>query len=101
MDEIHTPDSSRYYIREGYEERQIKGEKQKQLSKEFVREWLMANGFQGKEGQEMPAMPDEFVEEVSQRYIELYEKVTGMEFKGTDSEDIISDIERAILNILK
>lgn len=101
MDEIHTPDSSRYYIAEGYEERQTTGEKQKQLSKEFVREWLMANGFQGKEGQEMPEMPDEFVQEVSHRYIELYEKVTGMKFKGTDSEDIIGDIEKAILDTLK
>ena len=81
MDEIHTPDSSRYYIADGYDERQSKGEKQLQLSKEFVREWLMANNFQGLEGQEMPMMPDEFVTVVSDRYIELYEQITGLKFE--------------------
>ncbi len=80
IDEIHTPDSSRYYIAEGYEDKQRTGERQQQLSKEFVREWLMQNGFQGLEGQTMPVMPDEFVREVSQRYIALYEKVSGQVF---------------------
>lgn len=97
MDEIHTPDSSRYFHADGYEERQAKGEKQKQLSKEFVREWLMAHGFQGKEGQQMPVMPDAFVEEVTARYIELYEKVTGMPFVKDNSGDIQGRIERNIL----
>jgi hypothetical protein len=87
MDEIHTPDSSRYFYAEGYAERQASGERQKQLSKEFVREWLMANGFQGKDGQQMPVMPDEFVNEISERYIELYEKVTGRSFVRDMSDD--------------
>src|SRR5690606_38243054 len=77
IDEIHTPDSSRYFYEEGFEERQEKGEQQKQLSKEFVREWLMENGFQGKEGQNVPEMTDEKIKEISDRYIELYEQVTG------------------------
>lgn len=80
MDEIHTPDSSRYFYAEGFEERQARGERQKQLSKEFVREWLIANGFMGKEGQTVPAMSDEWVETISKRYIELYEQVTGNKF---------------------
>lgn len=80
IDEIHTPDSSRYFYKEGFEERQKNGEAQKQLSKEFVREWLMANGFQGKDGQQVPEMTDEVVENISARYIELYEKVTGRPF---------------------
>jgi len=80
MDEIHTPDSSRYFYADGFEERQKKGEKQKQLSKEFVREWLIANGFMGKTGQTVPAMSDEWVQTISSRYIELYEKVIGEEF---------------------
>lgn len=80
MDEIHTPDSSRYFYADGFEERQKKGEKQKQLSKEFVREWLIANGFMGKTGQTVPAMSDEWVQTISNRYIELYEKVIGEEF---------------------
>lgn len=84
IDEIHTPDSSRYFYKDGYEERQQAGEKQKQLSKEFVREWLMDNGFQGKDGQQMPAMTDEFVQHVSDRYIELFEKVTGHRFQKQD-----------------
>ncbi len=83
IDEVHTPDSSRYYYAEGYEEHQARGERQRQLSKEFVREWLMAHGFQGQQGQAMPDMPDEFVEEVSQRYIELFEKITGETFTPT------------------
>jgi phosphoribosylaminoimidazole-succinocarboxamide synthase len=80
MDEIHTPDSSRYFYTEGFDERQVRGEKQKQLSKEFVREWLIANNFMGKEGQSVPKMTDEWVETISQRYIELYEKLIGEKF---------------------
>ena len=80
MDEIHTPDSSRYFYADGFEERQVKGERQKQLSKEFVREWLIANNFMGKEGQSVPEMSDEWVGTISQRYIELYEKVIGEKF---------------------
>ena len=80
MDEIHTPDSSRYFYADGFEERQSKGERQQQLSKEFVREWLIANNFMGKEGQTVPAMSDEWVNTISQRYIELYEKVIGEKF---------------------
>jgi phosphoribosylaminoimidazole-succinocarboxamide synthase len=81
MDEIHTPDSSRYFYAEGFEKRQQMGEKQKQLSKEFVREWLIANNFMGKQGQTVPEMSDEWVNTISQRYIELYEKVIGKPFK--------------------
>lgn len=88
IDEIHTPDSSRYYYLEGYEQRLAQGEKQKQLSKEFVREWLMDHGFQGKEGQLMPKMPDGFVWVVSDRYIELYEHITGKSFEKADNKDI-------------
>ncbi|HPH82608.1 MAG TPA: phosphoribosylaminoimidazolesuccinocarboxamide synthase [Flavobacteriales bacterium] len=80
IDEIHTPDSSRYFYADGYAERQARGEVQKQLSKEFVRQWLIANGFQGKEGQQIPVMQEEFIEEISARYIELYEHVTGKQF---------------------
>ncbi len=98
MDEIHTPDSSRYFYADGYAERQARGEHQRQLSKEFVREWLMANGFQGKEGQTMPVMPDAFVEEITTRYIELYEKVTGLPFQKTSRK--IARIERNILAFL-
>lgn len=87
MDEVHTPDSSRYFYADGFEERQASGEKQKQLSKEFVREWLMANNFMGKEGQTVPEMSDEWLQTISQRYIELYEKVTGMTFKPTTLSD--------------
>ena len=104
IDEIHTPDSSRYFLKEGFEEKQAKGEKQNHLSKEFVREWLMANGFQGKEGQEMPIMPDEFVKVVSDRYIDLYEQVTGKTFIKADTAAILSRIEenvnRALNNLL-
>lgn len=81
IDEIHTPDSSRYFYREGFEERQASGEQQKQLSKEFVREWLMANGFQGKEGQQVPEMTDDFISSVTERYAELYEHITGKKFE--------------------
>ncbi|NNL91197.1 MAG: phosphoribosylaminoimidazolesuccinocarboxamide synthase [Saprospiraceae bacterium] len=100
IDEIHTPDSSRYYIADGYEERQSNGEKQKQLSKEFVREWLMANGFQGKEGQEMPEMPDAFVNQITDRYVELFEKITGKEFVKASYDDIDERIETAVKNYL-
>ena len=97
MDEIHTPDSSRYFLADQYEERFAKGEPQVQLSKEFVREWLMANGFQGKEGQQVPEMTDEYVESVSERYIELYEKVTGKKFeKPRDDEDLLKSIEDSV-----
>ncbi len=92
IDEIHTPDSSRYFYLEGYEDRQAMGEPQKQLSKEFVREWLMANGFQGKDGQIMPFMPDEFVDVVTSRYIELYEILTGKTFVRNNSSDVLNEI---------
>jgi phosphoribosylaminoimidazole-succinocarboxamide synthase len=88
IDEIHTPDSSRYFYADGYEERQAKGENQKQLSKEFVREWLIENDFQGLDGQQMPEMPDSFVSTVTERYIELYEKILGRKFKPADTSDI-------------
>ncbi|MBL7783336.1 MAG: phosphoribosylaminoimidazolesuccinocarboxamide synthase [Saprospiraceae bacterium] len=101
MDEIHTPDSSRYFYAEGYEERQQKGERQRQLSKEFVREWLIANGFQGKEGQTMPDMPDAFVDEITDRYIELYEKVTGLKFIKDKTVDVLKRIEQNILKALQ
>ena len=97
IDEIHTPDSSRYFYTEGYEERQKKGEKQRQLSKEFVREWLMSNGFQGLEGQKIPTMPDDFVELTSNRYIELYERITGKTFEKSDTTDILKRIRKNIV----
>ena len=100
IDEIHTPDSSRYYILDGYQDRQDKGEKQKQLSKEFVREWLMDNGFQGKDGQAMPIMPDSFVENITDRYVELYEKITGQAFVKADYEDIDNHIESLVTEYL-
>ncbi len=100
IDEIHTPDSSRYFYLEGYEQRQASNEPQKQLSKEFVREWLMANGFAGKDGQQMPFMPDEFVSVVSERYIELYELVTGKKFVRNTSANILKDIEDSVINAL-
>lgn len=101
IDEIHTPDSSRYYYADGYEERQATGKRQKQLSKEFVREWLMENGFQGKEGQEMPDMPDTFIKLISDRYIELYEKLTGTTFSRESFENIEQRIENNIKDYLK
>ncbi len=101
IDEIHTPDSSRYFYKEGFDERQKKGEKQKHLSKEFVREWLIANGFQGLEGQTMPVMPDDFVLSVSERYIELFEQITGKKFKKADTTNVLKRIERNILTYLK
>ncbi len=101
MDEIHTPDSSRYFYLEGYTERQKNDEEQKQLSKEFVRRWLIENGFQGKEGQTIPAMNDEWVTEISNRYIELYEKVTGNKFVKANYETILQDINVAVNTSLK
>lgn len=100
IDEIHTPDSSRYFYAEGYEERQRGGQPQEQLSKEFVREWLMANGFQGLEGQQMPEMPDAFVQEVSNKYIHLYELVTGQDFVKADGSDINERIEKNVKHYL-
>lgn len=100
IDEIHTPDSSRYFYADGYEERQRNGEPQKQLSKEFVRQWLIEQGFQGLEGQQMPVMPDDFVELVSQRYIELYEKITGEAFIKDSQEDMIARINNNVSQYL-
>jgi phosphoribosylaminoimidazole-succinocarboxamide synthase len=101
IDEIHTPDSSRYFYAEGYEERQAKGEAQKQLSKEFVRQWLIENGFQGLEGQLMPEMPDDFVNIVTDRYIELYERITGKAFEKSESTDINTRIEKNVVAFLE
>lgn len=96
IDEIHTPDSSRYFYAEGYEERQANNEPQKQLSKEFVRQWLIENDFQGLEGQTMPFMPDEFVQTITDRYIELYERITGKEFVKSDTSDIQARIQKNV-----
>jgi len=101
IDEIHTPDSSRYFYKDGFEERQASGEKQKHLSKEFVREWLIANDFQGKEGELMPTMPDEFVNLVTDRYIELYEQITGKTFERAETDEIQERIFKNILDYLK
>ncbi|MCF6240235.1 MAG: phosphoribosylaminoimidazolesuccinocarboxamide synthase [Bacteroidales bacterium] len=100
IDEIHTPDSSRYFYAEGYEERFAKGENQKQLSKEFVREWLAEQGFQGKENQKLPKIPEEFIAQVSQRYIELYEKIIGEKFEKADTDNVNKRIEENILIFL-
>ena len=100
IDEIHTPDSSRYFYAEGYSERQERGETQKQLSKEFVRQWLIQNGFQGLEGQEVPFMSDEYIETVSERYIELYENITGEKFKKADVSNIQERIEMNVTSFL-
>lgn len=100
IDEIHTPDSSRYFYSDGYNERQIKGEPQKQLSKEFVRQWLMENGFQGLEGQTMPEMPDEFVQTITDRYIELYERISGNTFVKAETSDIANRIQSNVENYL-
>lgn len=96
IDEIHTPDSSRYFYSEGYEERFAKGEEQRQLSKEFVRKWLMDNGFQGQEGQQVPEMTDAYCESVSERYIELYEKIVGEKFVKADADNLAARIEKNI-----
>lgn len=101
IDEIHTPDSSRYFYAEGYEQRQNSGEGQKQLSKEFVRQWLIANNFQGQEGQQVPDMTDEYVNSVSERYIELYENIIGEKFAKADIRDIHNRIEKNVLNFLQ
>ncbi len=100
IDEIHTPDSSRYFYIDGYRERQDRGEAQKQLSKEFVRQWLIANGFQGKEGQEVPVMRDEKIIEISERYIELYENITGETFVKSDTSNIMERIEANVQDFL-
>ncbi len=103
MDEIHTPDSSRYFYQEGYEERQRSNEPQKQLSKEFVRQWLIEHDFQGLEGQVVPEMPDEFVETVSERYIELFERITGQSFERTSldqvEDEICSRVEESLIKL--
>jgi phosphoribosylaminoimidazole-succinocarboxamide synthase len=101
IDEIHTPDSSRYFYANGYEDRLKKGEQQKQLSKEFVRQWLIERNFQGLEGQSVPEMSDEFVSEVSERYIELFENITGDKFKKADAGDILQRIETNVVSFLK
>ncbi|MDA9266935.1 phosphoribosylaminoimidazolesuccinocarboxamide synthase [Salibacteraceae bacterium] len=98
IDEIHTPDSSRYFYADGYEERQARGESQKQLSKEFVRQWLIENEFQGLDGQTMPEMPNDFVQTVSERYIELYEKITGDKFYEADTDRINTRVESNIMS---
>ncbi len=98
IDEVHTPDSSRYFYQDGYKERQARGESQKQLSKEFVRQWLIENNFQGKEGQRVPEMTDEIITKISDRYIELYEHMTGEAFVKESTDSIIRRIERNVLN---
>ena len=100
IDEIHTPDSSRYFYADGYAERQEKGEAQKQLSKEFVRQWLIENGFQGKENQQIPEMSDEKINEISERYIELYEQITGEKFIKANTENVLARIEKNVVEFL-
>ncbi|MGV8096833.1 MAG: phosphoribosylaminoimidazolesuccinocarboxamide synthase [Mangrovibacterium sp.] len=100
IDEINTPDSSRYFYANGYEERLARGENQKQLSKEFVRQWLIENGFQGKEGQKVPFMDEAFIQSVSDRYIELYENITGDKFVKSDTTQLLSRIEKNVTNFL-
>lgn len=100
IDEIHTPDSSRYFYAEGYEERLAKGEAQKQLSKEFVREWLMENGFQGQEGQEVPEMTPEIIKGITERYMELYEHITGDKFVKDESDDVVARIEKNLADCI-
>ncbi len=100
IDEIHTPDSSRYFYAEGYQDRQDNNEAQKQLSKEFVRQWLIANNFQGKEGQQIPEMTDEYIATVSERYIELYENIIGEEFEKADTSNILERIEKNVVTFL-
>lgn len=101
IDEIHTPDSSRYFYKEGYQERQKKGEPQKQLSKEFVRQWLISNGFQGKENQQIPEMTDQYVQTISERYIELYENIMGKKFIKADISNIEERIYNNVMSFLK
>ena len=101
IDEIHTPDSSRYFYADGYEERFEKGEPQRQLSKEFVRQWLIDHGFMGKEGQQVPEMTPEFCNEVSERYIELYEHITGCKFEKAPEENLAERIAQNVLSCLE
>jgi len=101
IDEIHTPDSSRYFYADGYQERQENGEAQKQLSKEFVRKWLIDNGFQGKDGQSVPEMTDEIITSISERYIELYEHIVGEKFVYPDQENVLERVERNVAKALK
>ncbi|MDH5828084.1 phosphoribosylaminoimidazolesuccinocarboxamide synthase [Sphingobacterium sp. SG20118] len=101
IDEIHSPDSSRYFYAEGYAERQENGEAQKQLSKEFVRKWLIENGFQGKDGQQVPEMTDEIIKSISERYIELYEHIVGEKFVYPNQEDVLQRVERNVSQALK
>jgi phosphoribosylaminoimidazole-succinocarboxamide synthase len=101
IDEIHTPDSSRYFYSEGYEKRLAADESQKQLSKEFVREWLIENGFQGKKGQQVPEMTLEIVEQTSKRYIELFENITGEAFVPSESSDVPARVERNVVEFLR
>lgn len=101
IDEIHTPDSSRYFYSDGYQKRQDTGETQKQLSKEFVRQWLIENGFQGKEGQEVPEMSDEKITEISNRYVELYEQITGEKFVKANTENVLNRIENNVNSFLE
>jgi len=100
IDEIHTPDSSRYFYADGYQERQNKGEAQKQLSKEFVRQWLIENGFQGKDGQQIPEMSDDKILEISNRYIELFEQITGEKFVKANTDNVLKRIENNVLQFL-
>ena len=100
IDEIHTPDSSRYFYADGYAERQAHAVPQKQLSKEFVRQWLISNGFQGLDGQEVPIMSDKYINSVSDRYIELYENITGVSFVKADTLNMIQRIEKNVFDFL-
>jgi phosphoribosylaminoimidazole-succinocarboxamide synthase len=100
IDEIHTPDSSRYFYSEGYAERQQQGEPQKQLSKEFVRKWLIENGFQGKDGQSVPVMTPEIVQSISDRYIELFEQITGKTFEKSNNQEVLNRVENAVIQVL-
>ena len=101
MDEIHTPESSRYFYAAGYTERLARGEHQRQLSKEFVREWLMQNGFQGKEGQKVPEMTDEIVAGITDRYAELFRQIAGRPFEGAECDDVPARIEKNINSFLQ
>jgi phosphoribosylaminoimidazole-succinocarboxamide synthase len=100
IDEIHTPDSSRYFYADGYQDRQNSGEAQKQLSKEFVRQWLIENGFQGKDGQQIPEMNEEKITEISNRYIELYEQITGKKFIKATTDNVLARIEKNVMDFL-
>ena len=100
IDEIHTPDSSRYFYADGYQDRQNSGEAQKQLSKEFVRQWLIENGFQGKDGQQIPEMNEEKITEISNRYIELYEQITGEKFIKATTDNVLARIEKNVMDFL-